>query len=320
MQGFIVALLSIASFGFAQVAPSAPAAPSASSTPANTIVIINPMGVSGYAAGSTLQIVTAIGVTLGTALVQDLELSVQIPVTVAPGSAYCVRADLQGSAGFTYFFSPVFPITPAVATGGSNAPLAVTSGVDAPANPVASPAAKVPSVAFPSTDTITIISPIASQKFKSGQAIQIVWNNNGDTTDSAWLNTQVTFEIADASQGPNKVNPIGITLGSGMVKDLLLNANIPANAPTGGAFCIRAGIMGPSGFVYAFSPNFSMNGGTAVVVASGGGSGGAAVATTAAAAGAKPVVSQAATVSTTSGAKMNAAGILSAMAVIVLLF
>ncbi|KAJ3074557.1 hypothetical protein HDU98_010920 [Podochytrium sp. JEL0797] len=345
MQGFVVALLSLASSVFAQAAPAAPlaptapavpGAPSASSTP-HTIVIINPMGVSGYAAGSTLEIVwnnmggtdptwesqkltfelcdgslgankvTAVGVTLGTARVQDLQLSVQIPATVAAGNSYCVRADLQGAAGFTYFFSPIFPITAATA-GSSSTPPAGNSSGTAPGGTTAAPHAVAPNVALPSTDTITVISPMASQSYNSGEAIQIVWNNNGDTKDSVWLNTQVTFEIADASQGPNKVNPIGITLGTGMVKDLFLNAKIPANAPTGGAFCIRAGFMSTGGFIYAFSPNFSMNGGTAVVVASGG---------AAATASAMP---KAATVSTTSGAKMNAAGILSAMIAIAWLF
>ncbi|KAI8607466.1 hypothetical protein BC830DRAFT_1086923 [Chytriomyces sp. MP71] len=114
------------------------------------------------------------------------------------------------------------------------------------------------------TNSLVIISPNGNLAYKSGDSIVVTWNINTD--DATWKNTDVSFEIADASQGANKVTPIGKTLqGSSKIGDLQLTSSMPAGIPAGSQYCVRAGVKGQNGFVYFFSPNFPIN---AVLVSS----------------------------------------------------
>ncbi|KAJ3018891.1 UNVERIFIED_CONTAM: hypothetical protein HDU68_010930 [Siphonaria sp. JEL0065] len=136
-------------------APASPATvPAPATNPANTIVIISPTGTKAYKSGETITVtwtnkgdpndwdwwgtpvqfeiadaslgvnrVSPIGVYLaGNATIGDLQLSATLPTGIPAGGAYCVRADIKGPRGFTYFFSPNFPINQAL-----GAPAAVTT-------------------------------------------------------------------------------------------------------------------------------------------------------------------------------------------------
>ncbi|KAI8616017.1 hypothetical protein BC830DRAFT_1119766 [Chytriomyces sp. MP71] len=145
-----------------------------------------------------------------------------------------------------------------------------------PAGPTGS--ASAPAAA--SSNSIVIISPTGNLAYKSGDPVVITWNINTGA-DQTWLDTQVTFEIADASKGANKVTPINKMLnGTSSISDLQLSTVVPDGIPAGGSYCVRADVRGPSGFVYFFSPNFPIN---QALSAS---SGGAAVMTTGASAAA----------------------------------
>ncbi|KAJ3238141.1 hypothetical protein HDU78_003672 [Chytriomyces hyalinus] len=122
--------------------------------------------------------------------------------------------------------------------------LAQTSAPSAPSAPTTS-------------NSMVLISPNGNLAYKSGDPITITWNINTDA--ESWRNTQVTFEIADASQGANKVTPFAMLTGTANIGDLQMQSTIPANIPAGGAYCVRADVRGASGFTYFFSPNFPIN-------------------------------------------------------------
>ncbi|KAJ3247577.1 hypothetical protein HDU78_003742 [Chytriomyces hyalinus] len=142
------------------------------------------------------------------------------------------------------------------------------------------------------SNSMVLISPNGNLAYKSGDPITITWNINTDA--AAWRNTQVTFEIADASQGANKVTPFAMLNGTANIGDLQMQSTIPANIPAGGAYCVRADVRGTSGFTYFFSPNFPINQAL-----------GAAAPTTAAAAPAASATAKAAAVSPTSVAAVT---------------
>ncbi|KAJ3074556.1 hypothetical protein HDU98_010919 [Podochytrium sp. JEL0797] len=139
-----------------------------------------------------------------------------------------------------------------------------------PTAPAAPSAPDAPSSPASSVDgnTIVIISPTGNLGYKTGDSLQITWNNNGDTDiNGVWENTVMTFELADASLGANKVTPIGVSLnGTATVQDLQLTTTIPAGVPAGMAYCVRSNIKGLVGFTYFFSPSFPINAGTGVQV------------------------------------------------------
>ncbi|KAI8844596.1 hypothetical protein BJ741DRAFT_588850 [Chytriomyces cf. hyalinus JEL632] len=122
--------------------------------------------------------------------------------------------------------------------------LAQTSAPSAPSAPTTS-------------NSMVLISPNGNLAYKSGDPITITWNINTDA--ASWRNTQVTFEIADASQGANKVTPFAMLTGTANIGDLQMQSTIPTNIPAGGAYCVRADVRGTSGFTYFFSPNFPIN-------------------------------------------------------------
>ncbi|KAJ3020079.1 UNVERIFIED_CONTAM: hypothetical protein HDU68_010355 [Siphonaria sp. JEL0065] len=131
---------------------------------------------------------------------------------------------------------------------------AVTTA-DSPAGP-----ATVPAPSTNPANTIVIISPTGTKAYKSGETLTITWTNKGDPNDWDWWGTPVQFEIADATQWPNKVAPIGVYLaGNATIGDLQLSATLPTGIPAGGAYCVRADVKGPRGFTYFFSPNFPIN-------------------------------------------------------------
>ncbi|KAJ3241103.1 hypothetical protein HDU81_001889 [Chytriomyces hyalinus] len=152
--------------------------------------------------------------------------------------------------------------------------LAQTSAPSAPSAPT-------------SANSMVLISPNGNLAYKSGDPVTITWNINTDA--AAWRNTQVTFEIADASQGANKVTPFAMLNGTANIGDLQMQSTIPLNIPAGGAYCVRADVRGTTGFTYFFSPNFPINQALGV-----------AAPTTAAAAGASSATSMVAAVQPTS--------------------
>ncbi|KAI9343191.1 hypothetical protein BDR26DRAFT_858699 [Obelidium mucronatum] len=108
-----------------------------------------------------------------------------------------------------------------------------------------------------SANTISIISPTGTKSYQPGENITVTWTNNGDKNDWDWWGMPVEFELADASMGINKVTPIGVTLaGNSTIGDLQLVSVVPASVPAGSAYCVRAGVKGPRGFTYFFSPTF----------------------------------------------------------------
>ncbi|KAJ3237467.1 hypothetical protein HDU81_009411 [Chytriomyces hyalinus] len=123
-----------------------------------------------------------------------------------------------------------------------------------------SPVAPTNAPSAPSaTNSLVLISPNGNLAYKSGDPITITWNIGAD--DATWKDTDVMFEIADASQGANKVTPItqlsaGVTTKIG---SLQFQSTVPDKVPAGGAYCVRAGVRGTNGFVYFFSPNFPIN-------------------------------------------------------------
>ncbi|KAJ3237468.1 hypothetical protein HDU81_009412 [Chytriomyces hyalinus] len=145
-------------------APAAPAAPSSS----NGISIISPTGTRAYKSGEKMVVtwnilgddpeyqytdvqfqicdasggankVSPIGayLTNTTAVsVGLLSISADVPANIPPGNAYTVRAEIRGTTGFIYFFSPNFPINKDLAV--SAAPTAASSGAGVTtANPIA---------------------------------------------------------------------------------------------------------------------------------------------------------------------------------------
>ncbi|KAJ3390541.1 hypothetical protein HDU80_011214 [Chytriomyces hyalinus] len=128
--------------------------------------------------------------------------------------------------------------------------LAQSSDPAAPSNAPSAPS---------TTNSLVLISPNGNLAYKSGDPITITWNIGAD--DATWKDTDVMFEIADASQGANKVTPI-TQLSSGVttkIGSLQFQSTVPDKVPAGGAYCVRAGVRGTNGFVYFFSPNFPIN-------------------------------------------------------------
>ncbi|KAJ3020080.1 UNVERIFIED_CONTAM: hypothetical protein HDU68_010356 [Siphonaria sp. JEL0065] len=133
----------------------------------------------------------------------------------------------------------------------SLATVALAQDSTAPAAPATVPA---PSNAG---NTISIISPTGTKAYQPGENLTVTWTNNGDPNDWDWWGMAVQFELADASQGINKVAPIGVYLaGNSTIGDLQLITSIPATVPAGSAYCVRADVKGPRGFTYFFSPMF----------------------------------------------------------------
>ncbi|KAI8832428.1 hypothetical protein BJ741DRAFT_614512 [Chytriomyces cf. hyalinus JEL632] len=134
-------------------APAAPAAPNSS----NGISIISPTGTRAYKSGEKMVVtwnilgddpeyqytdvqfqicdasggankVSPIGAYLTNttaASVGLLSISADVPANIPPGNAYTVRAEIRGTTGFIYFFSPNFPINKDLAV--SAAPTAAAS-------------------------------------------------------------------------------------------------------------------------------------------------------------------------------------------------
>ncbi|KAI9340235.1 hypothetical protein BDR26DRAFT_861508 [Obelidium mucronatum] len=125
---------------------------------------------------------------------------------------------------------------------------------------------------------ITIIEPTGNSAYQSPSTFRITWENGG-FPDA----TPVTFELADASQGANKVTPVGVTLSSNATVGLLqTTATVPAGVASNPKYCVRAAIKGDTGFLYYFSPTFAI-GTTAGSAPAAGGSSSNSSSTTAAA-------------------------------------
>ncbi|KAJ3075551.1 hypothetical protein HDU98_007797 [Podochytrium sp. JEL0797] len=99
---------------------------------------------------------------------------------------------------------------------------------------------------------LSIIEPTGNHEYKVGDTMTITWTNEGyDPT------TPLSFELADASQGANRITPIGVTLVTNTtVGALQVTATIPAGVANGAAYCVRADIKNPTAFDYYFSPVF----------------------------------------------------------------
>ncbi|KAJ3251693.1 hypothetical protein HDU77_005712 [Chytriomyces hyalinus] len=139
--------------------------------------------------------------------------------------------------------------------------LALVSAVFAQTTAPAAPSSPAP--AAPSTNgkqSITIISPTGNKAYTSGEPMTITWTNNADATDVDYQYTDITFELADASGGANKVTPLGLyfdTVGKNASVGLLeVTAPVPSGVKAGPAYCVRANIKGATGFTYYFSPTF----------------------------------------------------------------
>ncbi|KAJ3237469.1 hypothetical protein HDU81_009413 [Chytriomyces hyalinus] len=138
---------------------------------------------------------------------------------------------------------------------------ALVSAVLAQTTEPAAPSSPAP--AAPSTSgkqSITIISPTGNKAYNAGESMTITWTNNADATDVDYQYTDITFELADASGGANKVTPLGLyfdTVGKNASVGLLeVTAPVPSGVKPGPAYCVRANIKGATGFTYYFSPTF----------------------------------------------------------------
>ncbi|KAJ3406985.1 hypothetical protein HDU80_009934 [Chytriomyces hyalinus] len=133
--------------------------------------------------------------------------------------------------------------------------VAAQTSTDSPAAPPSAPAAP----AANSKQSITIITPTGNKAYKVGENMTITWNNNADPSDVAYQFTDITFELADASGGINKVTPLGVyfeTYNKNASVGLLdVTAPVP-QVKAGAAYCVRANIRGSTGFTYYFSPTF----------------------------------------------------------------
>ncbi|KAJ3241105.1 hypothetical protein HDU81_001891 [Chytriomyces hyalinus] len=133
--------------------------------------------------------------------------------------------------------------------------VAAQTSTDSPAAPPSAPAAP----AANSKQSITIITPTGNKAYNVGENMTITWNNNADPSDIAYQFTDISFELADASGGINKVTPLGVyfqTYNKNASVGLLdVTAPVPQVKP-GAAYCVRANIRGTTGFTYYFSPTF----------------------------------------------------------------
>ncbi|KAJ3074566.1 hypothetical protein HDU98_010929 [Podochytrium sp. JEL0797] len=117
-----------------------------------------------------------------------------------------------------------------------------------------------PSPAAAPASSIAIITPTGQKAYFEGDQMIVAWNVVGTTADKAFLASPITFEFADASGGPLKISPIGVTLnGTATIADLQLKTVVPANIPQGAAFCVRGAIKGQTSYQYFFSPIFPIN-------------------------------------------------------------
>ncbi|TPX76011.1 hypothetical protein CcCBS67573_g02750 [Chytriomyces confervae] len=164
-------------------APAAPAAPNSS----NGISIISPTGTRAYKSGEKMVVtwnilgndpeyqytdvqfqicdasggankVSPIGayLTNTTAVsVGLLSISADVPANIPPGNAYTVRAEIRGTTGFIYFYSPNFPI---------NKDLAVS----------AAPTAASASAAVTTANAVATAAPGQATTTKSGAISQVL--------------------------------------------------------------------------------------------------------------------------------------------------
>ncbi|KAI8607710.1 hypothetical protein BC830DRAFT_1157987 [Chytriomyces sp. MP71] len=99
---------------------------------------------------------------------------------------------------------------------------------------------------------ISVIQPDGNREYEVGDNMTITWTNEG--YDPA---TPISFELADASKGVNKVTPINVYLGhETTIGQLQMMVTVPESVPNGAAYCVRADVKGTKGFEYYFSPNF----------------------------------------------------------------
>ncbi|KAI8615957.1 hypothetical protein BC830DRAFT_1120089 [Chytriomyces sp. MP71] len=153
-----------------------------------------------------------------------------------------------GSAVFLAFASLVTAQNDTAAPAAPSAPSA-PGGNNGPATPNAQ-------------ESITIITPTGNTPYNVGDTMQITWTNNAPSTDTQFQYTDITFELADASGGPNKVSPLGVYIQSNDAAHpnasvgLLEFAGTIPQVKAGPAYCIRADIKTPTGFIYYFSPTF----------------------------------------------------------------
>ncbi|KAJ3243919.1 hypothetical protein HDU78_011673 [Chytriomyces hyalinus] len=171
--------------------PSAPAAPAAPNS-SNGISIISPTGTRAYKSGEKMIVtwnilgndpeyqytdvqfqicdasggankVSPIGAYLTNttaASVGLLSISADVPANIPPGNAYTVRAEIRGTTGFIYFYSPNFPI---------NKDLAVSA---APTSAAAS--ASAGGAAVTTANAVATAAPGQATTTKSGAISQVL--------------------------------------------------------------------------------------------------------------------------------------------------
>ncbi|KAI8607465.1 hypothetical protein BC830DRAFT_132346, partial [Chytriomyces sp. MP71] len=121
----------------------------------------------------------------------------------------------------------------------------------APADPGATTAGPL---APTSKNSISIITPTGAIGYKTGDVMDITWNNLGSTTDENWIYQTLTLELCDASGGANRVSPIGVILSSNAsVVDLESKVMVPAGIKPGAKYAVRAAVRLDTGFLYFFS-------------------------------------------------------------------